>query len=210
MYYVAAQYLKLESCIHGFFWVHKKRNLGLKLEKFSLEILDFQAEWLEKRNWDLRNLWSVNKYEVSVFGISLKNYSSAYQPVLCSDGSPTRVAATAMADRCWTWREAFLFLFYYFYHDIWIIIHCDKIILFVIHFKITSSKNCFPWVGFLFSSHGKSTQKNDINRNDNMDCKLDFKKWHWIKFFIILYSGFYFLFRGLLLLLEGLRVDFIF
>ena len=78
MYYVAtvaAHYLRLERYIHGFFWVYKKRNLGLKLEKFSLEILDFQAEWLEKRNWDLRNLWSVNKYGVSIFGISLKNYS---------------------------------------------------------------------------------------------------------------------------------------
>ena len=47
MYYVAtvaAHYLKLERYIYGFFWVYKKRNLGLKLEKFSLEILDFQAE----------------------------------------------------------------------------------------------------------------------------------------------------------------------
>ena len=161
MYYVAtvaAHYLKLERYIYGFFWVYKKRNLGLKLEKFSLEILDFQAEWLEKRNWDLRNLWSVNKYGVSIFGISLKNYSFSLS-------AGARMAhRRGLLQRRWLMGvglgERPFFFSFFFYHDIWIIIHCGKIILFVVHFKITSSQNCLPWADFLSSSHGRSTLLN--------------------------------------------------
>ena len=133
----------------AFFWVYKKRNLGLKLEKFSLEILDFHAECSEKRNWDLRNLWSINKYGVSKFGISPKNYSFSFSAGL------RMVHRWGLLQRRWLMGvglgEMPFYSYYYYYL-------ARSYYIFVLHFKITSSQNCLPWVGFLFSSHGISTQ----------------------------------------------------